>query len=98
MNRIRLSLGILLALTLVLTIMVLCPSRAAAQCAGSWGNGFTGPSELNREGLAERPADFEVTNAGATCFVAGNSIRVTYNALISLPTGGITNAIQITTK
>jgi hypothetical protein len=91
MNRLRL--GLLFPLVLVLTIMV--PSRAGAQCAGTIAN-FASALELNLEGRTERPADFAITSPGAppaaqTCFVAGNSVRVTYNAILTNPTA-VSNA------
>jgi len=71
--------------------MAIAPHLANAQanCAGSLQSAFTAPSELNREGRTERPADLSVAkavgSAGQPCFASGNSIRITYNAILTLP-------------
>jgi hypothetical protein len=74
----------------VSTIIGMAPGRASAQCAGALAAPFVAPSELNREGRTERPADLSVSKPAAqatqTCFVAGNSIRITYNATLTDPT------------
>jgi hypothetical protein len=76
---------------LVVTSMIgMAPGRASAQCAGALAAPFTTPSELNREGRTERPADLSITKPTAagtqTCFESGNSIRITYNATLTDPT------------
>jgi len=97
MNRIRL--GLFVPFAMVLAIML--PGRAGAQCAGAIAVPYTLPLELNLEGRTERPADFAITSAGATqtCFIAGNSVRVTYNAILTNPvavTTASTNNFAIT--
>ena len=86
MNWRRVSLCVLL----VSSIIGMAPGRASAQCAGALAAPFVAPSELNREGRTERPADLSISKPGAqvtqTCFVAGNSIRITYNATLTDPT------------
>jgi len=83
MNRIRL--GLFVPFAMVLAIML--PGRAGAQCSGAIAVPYTLPLELNLEGRTERPADFAITSAMAaqSCFIAGNSVRVTYNAILTNP-------------
>jgi len=81
---------IILCVLVVTTMIGMAPGRASAQCAGALAAPFTTPSELNREGRTERPADLSIATpapqATQTCFVAGNSIRITYNATLTDPT------------
>jgi len=85
--------GLKLTVFLALLVFVIAPQRAAAQCAGALSALFPAPLELNLEGRTERPADFTMQSAGAgqTCFVAGNSVRVTYNAILTSPTAVTTS-------
>jgi hypothetical protein len=91
MNWRRISLCVLV----VTTMIGMAPGRASAQCAGALAAPFVSPSELNREGRTERPADLSIATpapqATQTCFVAGNSIRITYNATLTDPTA-VSNA------
>ena len=91
MNRLRLGLLFPLVLVLVLTIML--PGRAAAQCTLTYGNGFLAASYLNNEGLKERPSDILIASGLTNCFSAGNTISITYNGILTLPTT-LTNTSQ----
>jgi len=65
---------------------------ASAQCnvayshsalTSSFQGPFTEPLDLNAEGLTERPADFVINGVG--CFTPGNSLEVSFNAVMSVP-------------
>src|ERR1700752_3104948 len=87
------STGFKIALFLAFVVFVIAPQHAAAQCNVAYGNGFTGASQLNNEGEKERPSDILVTSGATNCFSAGNTISVTYNGILTLPTT-LTNASQ----
>lgn len=68
--------------------LVLGARPASAQCKITWNSPFTGPIDLNAEGLVERSADVVISSASAvaqTCFVTGNDVAVQWNAWMTLP-------------
>jgi hypothetical protein len=60
------------------------PASAATPCVLSYNSPFTGPIDLNAEGLTERPSDIRISGVG--CFNTGSTLFIQYGAVMSVPT------------
>jgi len=85
-----------LALLALLLIVGLTAGQAGAQCVMTYQSPYTGPVDLNNEGVIERPADITIGTAsgGINCLQENNVIVVDYNAPANFTGTGLSGSFS----